>query len=74
MKREDKILTYEQAKELKWFCQYVLGTRQDYYSVMDKANSFDLRLQRLEKTCKLIEEFFGEQLKTTESAFFKDSK
>lgn len=69
MKKDKMILTYEQARELKWFCQNVLGTRQDFYAVMEKTNSFDSRLERLEKTCRLIERYFGEQLKPTKSAF-----
>lgn len=62
MKKEEKVLTYEQARELKFFCRNVIGTRQEYYAVMDVANKFDDRLLRLEKTCALIEEYFGEKL------------
>lgn len=56
-----KTLTYEQAKQLKWFCANVTGVRLEYYKVMDIANSFDDRLKRLEKTCELIENFFKDQ-------------
>lgn len=69
MKKDKMILTYEQARDLKWFCQNVAGTRQEFYSVMEKTNSFDDRLARLEKTCETIEKFFGEQIKPTQSAF-----
>ncbi len=54
-----KTLSYDQARELKWFCQNVMGTRQEFYAVMDQANAFDARLQRLEKTCAAIEKFLG---------------
>jgi len=69
MKKDKMILTYEQARELQWFCQNVAGVRIDFYSVMEKAYSFDDRLTRLEKTCETIEKFFGEQIKPTQSAF-----
>ncbi len=69
MKQEDKILTYEQAKELKFFCRGVVGTRQEYYKVMELANGFDGRLTRLEKTCELIEKYFGEKMES----LFKDN-
>jgi hypothetical protein len=55
-------LTGKQAYELKWFCRNVVGTRQEYYEVMEKALAFDKRLERLEKTCELIEQYFGEKL------------
>lgn len=58
MKAKDKILTYEQARELKWFCNNVVGTRMEFYAVMDTANAFDERLKQLEKTCALIEKYF----------------
>lgn len=55
-------LTPQQLYELKWFCRNVVGTREEFYSVMNKANSFDDRLKRLEKTCETLEKFFGEKL------------
>jgi hypothetical protein len=58
MKPADKILTYEQARELRWFCKNVTGTRQEFYEVFDRANKFNERLARLEKTCELIEMYF----------------
>lgn len=57
MKPEDKTLTYEQAKELKWFCGNVAGLKTDFYKVSDAVAAFDERLKRLEKTCELIEKF-----------------
>jgi hypothetical protein len=68
MKKEDKILSYEQARELKWFCKNVAGVREDYYDVMSSANSFDVRLKRLELTCDMIGKFLGEHLTPHEKA------
>jgi len=65
MKNEDKILTYEQARDLKFFCQNVLGVRQDMYEIMHKTNSFDDRIKRLEKTAVMIEKFLGEKIEAT---------
>lgn len=64
-----KTLSYEQAKELKWFCRNVVGTRGDFYDVVDKTNAFDERLTRLEKTCDLIEKYLGENIEGFESLF-----
>lgn len=61
MSKLPKQLTYAQAKELQWFCQNVIGTREEYYSVMEKAEAFDKKLKRLEETCKAIEKFLGEK-------------
>ena len=60
MKPSDKILTYEQARELKWFCKNVTGVRIDMYSTMQKVNNFNVRIERLEETCGLIEKFIRE--------------
>lgn len=49
MKPSDKILTYEQIRELKWFCKNVTGVRTDYNDFLDALNQFDTRLQRLER-------------------------
>jgi len=62
MKPKDKILTYEQARDLKWFCQNVMGVREDMYGTIDKVNAFDDRIKRLEKTCEIIEKFLGEKI------------
>ena len=69
MKKEEKILTYEQAKELKWFCRNVVGTREEFYKTLEIANAFDARLTRLEKTCELIEKFLGEKIEPFKSPF-----
>lgn len=61
MKPAEKILTYQQARELKWFCGNVTGLRQEYYPLLDRWNAFDARILRLENTCKLIEKFLSEK-------------
>lgn len=61
--RKPKILTNAQARELKFFCQNVIGVRQDMYETIEKTQAFDERIKRLEKTCMLIEKFLGEELK-----------
>jgi hypothetical protein len=55
-------LTGAQLYELKFFCRNVVGCRQDFYSVKEKADAYDERLKRLEKTCNALEKFFGEKL------------
>lgn len=67
-------LTYEQARDLKWFCKNVVGVRQDYYEIFDKARGFDERISRLEKTCSLIEKFLGEKIEAFESPFKTQDK
>ena len=62
MKPKDKILTYEQARDLKWFCQNVAGVREDMYAAIGEMTKFDDRIKRLEKTCELIEKFLGEKI------------
>jgi hypothetical protein len=63
MKPQDKVLTYAQAKELKWFSKNCVGLRTEYYELMDKFLAFQHKLDRLNSTCELIEKFFGDQLK-----------
>lgn len=48
-------VTGRQLYELKWFCQNVVGVRQDMYSTIDKVNNFDARIKRLEETATNIE-------------------
>lgn len=74
MKKENKILTYEQAKELKFFCQSVVGTRQEYYKVLGEVDLFKHKLNRLEKTCELIEKYLGEELKGIHSVFHEGDR
>lgn len=69
-----KQLTYEQGRELKFFCQNVAGVRMDMYTTIDAVNKFDERLKRLEKTCELIEKFLGEKIKPTKSPFVNRGK
>lgn len=66
MSKKPMILNYQQAKELKFFCKSVIGTRQEYYEVFDRAQKFDDRLTRLEKTCEMIEKYLGEEIKAFE--------
>lgn len=70
MKPKDKILTYEQARELRWFCKNCTGTRQEFYDLLDQFTSLKAKLDRLEKTCKLIEEFFDKNI--TEDPVFRE--
>lgn len=58
MKPKDKILTYDQAKELQWFCKNCTGLRTEYYEkIVEPVERFKERLNRLEETCLLIEKF-----------------
>lgn len=59
MKPEQRMLTYAQLKELKWFCDNVTGVRMDFYAVLDLVNKFDTRIERLEVTCRTIEKFIA---------------
>lgn len=54
MKAKDKILNYEQAKELKWFCKNILGTRQEFYSFIDEFKNYKLKIDRLSKQAEAI--------------------
>jgi hypothetical protein len=58
MKPKDKILTYEQAKELRWFTKNCTGLRQEYYALMNQFLSLKDKLDRLENTAILIEKYF----------------
>lgn len=74
MRRSDKTLTYEEAKELKWFCRNVVGVRNDMYDVSDCFKTFNDRISRLEKTCELIEKFLGEKIEAQTSPFLNEFK
>lgn len=67
MKPKDKILTYEQARELKWFCRNVVGTRQEFYALMERMEGFREKLDRMHETCELIQEHLGEEIRGLES-------
>ena len=47
MKPQDKILTYEQARELKWFCKNVTGTRKEFYEALEVVNKYKEKIDRL---------------------------
>lgn len=72
MSKKPITLNYEQAKELKFFCRSVAGTREELYEVMEKANKFDDRIARLEKTCELIEKYLGEPIEPFQSPWKKE--
>lgn len=74
MKPEERELTYEQAKELKWFCRNVMGVREDFYQVMGATKAFDGRIKRLEKTCETIEKFLGEKIEPHEKVDWDEEK
>ncbi len=57
MKSKDKILTYEQAKELKWFGDNCTGLRQEYYELLGSVTKFGEKIQRLSEQGLLIEDF-----------------
>lgn len=57
MKPAEKILTYEQAKELKWFCKNVAGTRTEYYAALRAVDKFTVKIDRLQKTADMILEW-----------------
>ena len=54
MKPKDKVLTYEQARELKWFCKNVAGTRMEFYAALEKIQPFKDKIDRLQETADLI--------------------
>lgn len=57
MKPEDKVLTYEQARELKWFSRNILGTRQEFYAVLDKVEKYKAKIDRLVQQAEHIESY-----------------
>lgn len=67
MKKDKMVLTYPQAKELKFFCRGVVGTRQEFYKLLDEMLEFKKKLDRLHTTCELIEKYLGEEIKAFES-------
>lgn len=54
MKPKDKILTYEQARELKWFCENVTGTRMELYENIKQMDEFKIKIDRLQQTADMI--------------------
>lgn len=66
IKPEDKILTYKEAKELKFFMRNVTGIKKEYYLVLDIVQQFANRLEALDKTCVLIDKHFGKEIEEFE--------
>jgi hypothetical protein len=60
VKKQALILNKKQIEELKWFCANVVGVRSDFYPVREQVQSFEARLKRLERTCRLIEKHLSE--------------
>lgn len=58
------VLTPKQAYELKWFCENVVGVRQEFYKLSNAITKFDMKVGRLEKTCEAVEKYFGEKLQS----------
>jgi hypothetical protein len=67
-------LTQRQAQELKWFCRNILGLKPEFYKLFDDVVAFKCRIERLEKTCQLVEAFFGEQLKAAPHNVWEDDE
>ena len=57
MKPKDKILTYQQARELKFFTENCMGVRQEYYELLGKVTEFGRKIERMSKQGLLIEDF-----------------
>lgn len=54
-------LTPEQARQLKWFCNNCTGLYHEHYAVQGQLTKFTYKLERLLKTCELIENFLSQQ-------------
>jgi predicted nuclease with TOPRIM domain len=74
MKPEDKILTYEQARELKFFVKNCTGLRQEFYELFDNLEAFKRKLDRLNNTCGLIEEYFKKHPEADPDLIFAKEK
>lgn len=57
MKAKNKILTYEQARELQWFSKNCTGIRLEYYELLGQVTKFGEKVERLAKQGLLIENF-----------------
>jgi hypothetical protein len=57
VKPKDKILTYQQARELKFFTDNCMGVRQEYYELLGKVTEFGQKIERLSKQGLFIEDF-----------------
>lgn len=54
MRPKDKVLTFEQARELKWFARNVAGTRLEFYECLDAIELYKKRIDRLQETAEMI--------------------
>lgn len=74
LNKKQVVLKADQVRELKWFCQNVVGTRQEFYALFDKVLDFKQKIDRLNVTCKNVEKFLKEigedsEIKPFESPF-----
>lgn len=74
LNKKQVVLKADQVRELKWFCQNVVGTRTDFYALLDQVLAFKQQIDRLNVTCKIIEKFLKElgedsEIKPFESPF-----
>lgn len=51
------VLTKEQVRELKFFCESVVGTRGDYYKLLDQFLAYKARIDRLNQFVKNVKKF-----------------
>lgn len=56
-KKKEVVLNSHQLHELKWFCKNVTGTRLEFYDALDEMMAFKSKLDRLFRTCELVEKF-----------------
>lgn len=61
MKSEEKILTYAQARELKWFCQNITGTKLEFYKLLEEVEKYKAKIDRLQNTADMILEYCKEK-------------
>ena len=56
-KKKQVILNGHQLMELKWFCQNVVGTRQEFYDLLDKFVAYKTKIDRLDDFAKTVKKF-----------------
>lgn len=56
-----KTLTYQEARELQFFCRNVTGISERFYKLDHDLSIYKAKLDRLDKTRQLIEKHFGDQ-------------
>jgi hypothetical protein len=59
-KKKQVILNGHQLMELKWFCQNVVGTRQEFYDLLDKFVAYKAKVDRLHDFSKSVSKFLKE--------------